>query len=109
MPETKIFSKNDGGFVCINCKKEIPPLGYTSRNHCPHCLHSLHVDLNPGDRKNPCRGILKPISSEPSTDLKIGYTINFKCEKCGAKTRNKSARDDEKKLLILLTNPENFK
>jgi len=106
MAETKRFSKNDGGFVCANCGRETAPLIYTSRNHCPHCLHSLHVDVNPGDRKNPCGGVMKPVSSEPSADLKAGYTITFRCEKCGAKSRNRAAKDDTKKLLIALTNPE---
>jgi DNA-directed RNA polymerase subunit RPC12/RpoP len=109
MVKTKRFSKNDGGFICVNCEKEIAPLNYTSRNHCPYCLYSLHVDINPGDRNNTCGGILKPILSEPSPDLKKGYTITFKCEKCGLKTKNRAAADDNKNLLILLTNPDNCK
>ena len=107
MTNTKKFSKNDGGFICVNCKKEVKPLKYTSRNHCPHCLFSLHLDINPGDRKNLCGGILKPVMSEPSPALAKGYAIIFECEKCGKKTKNKSAIDDNKNLLIKLTNPEN--
>ena len=38
--ETKRFSKNDSGFICEHCGREVPPLGYTSRNHCPYCLWS---------------------------------------------------------------------
>ena len=48
--EQKRFTKNDNGFICAHCGKEVEPLGYTSRNHCPFCLWSLHVDINPGDR-----------------------------------------------------------
>ena len=55
--ETKRFTKNDSGFVCANCGREVPPLGYSSRNHCPYCLCSLHVDVNPGDRAADCGGI----------------------------------------------------
>ena len=84
--------KNDNSFICINCGKEVPKLEYTSRNHCPHCLHSLHVDIVPGDRKNTCKGVLKPIAIESSA--KKGYVIVFKCEKCGIVSRNKSADDD---------------
>ena len=107
--ETKRFIKNDDGFICVNCGREVPPLKYTSRNHCPFCLYSLHVDITPGDRQNTCGGILEPVFSEPSPDLKKGYTIVFKCGKCGAQTRNRAASDDNATLLIKLTNPENYK
>jgi len=107
--ETKRFIKNDNGFVCVNCGKEVKPLGYTSRNHCPYCLFSLHVDIMPGDRNNPCGGILEPVLSEPSPNLKKGYVITFKCKKCKRQARNKAANDDNKNLLIKLTNPENYK
>ena len=107
--ETKRFIKNDGGFICVNCKKEVSPLKYTSRNHCPNCLFSMHVDIMPGDRENKCGGILEPILSEPSSDLKKGYIILFRCKKCGEKVRNRAALDDDKNLLIKLTNPEYYK
>ncbi len=104
--ESKRFSKNDNGFVCQNCKKEVLPLGYTSRNHCPFCLCSLHVDINPGDRENPCCGILRPISALP--DAKRGYIIIHRCDKCGATVRNKAAHEakvqpDDLDLIIKLT------
>ncbi len=54
-------------FVCLECGASVPPLaagGY--RNHCPYCLHSLHVDIDPGDRANPCRGVLEPVAVEHS-------------------------------------------
>jgi hypothetical protein len=50
--ENKRFVKNDDFFVCVHCGKEVKPLGYTSRDHCPFCLWSVHVDVNPGDRAN---------------------------------------------------------
>jgi len=90
--------KNDNGFVCENCGKEVEPLKYTSRNHCPHCLYSLHVDNIPGDRANPCKGKMRPISIEPNT--KKGYIITYKCEKCGEIKRNKSADDDDFDLML---------
>ena len=107
--ETKRFTKNDGGFICVNCEKEVSPLKYTSRNHCPYCLYSLHVDIMPGDRNNTCMGILEPVLSEPGNNLKKSYIITFRCKKCGGQTRNKAASDDNTKLLINLTNPENYK
>jgi len=105
--ETKRFKKNDGGFICLNCGKTVGPLKYTSRNHCPRCLFSLHADIAPGDRKNTCMGLLAPVLSEPSPDLKKGYIITFRCSKCGEKVRNRAASDDDINLLIYLTNPEN--
>ena len=99
--DNKRFSKNDSGFICINCKKEVEPLGYTSRNHCPYCLYSLHLDIMPGDRQNDCNGTLKPIQTE--LNPKKGFVILFRCEKCGAELRNKAAQDDNQTLLINLT------
>ena len=97
----KRFSKNDDSFVCLNCGKEVPPLGYTSRNHCPFCLWSIHVDINPGDRANPCRGALQPVRSEP--DPKKGFVVIHRCQSCGELRRNKAAADDDRSLLIKLT------
>lgn len=99
--EIKRFTKNDSGFVCVHCGKTVPPLGYSSRNHCPYCLWSLHVDINPGDRENDCMGQLRPIRAEP--DPKKGFIIYHKCQKCGEIRRNKAAADDNKALLIRLT------
>ena len=88
------------------CALPIFPLGYTSRNHCPFCLCSLHVDINPGDRANGCGGILRPIKAEP--DAKRGFIIIHRCDKCGAVVRNKSAHEaknqpDDTDLIIKLT------
>jgi DNA-directed RNA polymerase subunit RPC12/RpoP len=107
--ETKRFSKNDSGFICAACGREVLPLGYTSRNHCPFCLSSLHVDVNPGDRANECRGILRAVGAMP--DPKKGYIIIHRCEKCGKTVRNKAAHEakvqpDDMDLIINLTAAE---
>lgn len=85
--------KNDSGFTCQNCGKEVTPLKYTSRNHCPYCLHSIHIDNVPGDRANTCLGIMEPIAVEPNS--KKGYIITFRCTKCKEVKRNKMADDDD--------------
>ena len=85
--------KNDNGFICRHCGKEVSPLGYTSRDHCPHCLYSIHIDNIPGDRANKCLGNLVPVSIESSS--KKGYIITYKCDKCSEIKRNKSADDDD--------------
>ena len=98
--------KNDNGFVCLHCGKEVSPLGYTSRNHCPYCLRSLHIDNIPGDRANTCLGIMEPIEIENSP--KKGYVIVYKCSKCGEIKRNKSADDDNfDKILEVMKNQAN--
>lgn len=99
--ESKRFKKNDEGFVCRSCGKTAEPLGYTSRNHCPYCLYSLHADENPGDRASECRGLMCPVYAEP--DAKKGYIITHCCEVCGVERRNKAASDDNKMLIIKLT------
>lgn len=104
--EEKRFAKNDAGFTCRNCGLEVHPLGYSSRNHCPRCLCSLHVDINPGDRANPCGGILRPIRVE--TDPKKGFIIVHKCDKCGQIVRCRAAHEapdqpDDIDFLIRLT------
>ena len=58
------FTKIDEEFVCENCGRVVPKLGYTCRNHCPYCLYSKHLDINPGDREEQCHGILEQISVE---------------------------------------------
>ena len=59
----------------------------------------------PGDRKEECHGILRPIKVELNS--KKGYVIIYKCEKCGKIRKNKSAEDDNMDLLIKLTVEEN--
>ena len=66
-----------------------------------YCLHSKHVDINPGDREENCHGDLEPIGLEISN--KKGYVIIFKCKKCGAIRKNKAAEDDDMSLIIELS------
>ena len=101
MLETKKFSVIDEEFKCENCGKKVPKLGYSCRNHCPYCLFSKHVDINPGDRQEKCHGLLEPIQIE--TNTKKGYIIIFKCQKCGAIKKNKMAEDDDMNKIIELS------
>lgn len=104
--EQKRFVKNDSGFVCANCGAEVQPLRSSSRDHCPYCLCSIHVDIMPGDRANSCRGILDPVRVELSA--KKGYVIVYRCRRCGEIKRNRAANDarvqpDDLDRLIKLT------
>ena len=49
-------------FQCVRCGADVQPSTDGSyRNHCPFCLYSLHVDVEPGDRRNRCRGLMRPV------------------------------------------------
>ncbi|MGI6742070.1 MAG: RNHCP domain-containing protein [Eubacteriales bacterium] len=106
--EIKRFQKNDGGFVCAHCGREVPPLKTTSRDHCPYCLWSLHIDINPGDRANSCLGQLEPMTAYP--DAKKGYVIVYRCRKCGEVRKCRAALNgnepDDLSLIIALTSEQ---
>lgn len=105
--EKSKFKMIDEPFTCEVCEKQIKPLGYTARDHCPYCLSSKHVDINPGDREATCHGILKPVAIEP---FKKGtYKIVYKCEKCGIQKKNIAAKDDNFDLIVqIMSNPVSF-
>ena len=96
----KKFTMKDEEFICENCKKKVDKLNYTARDHCPYCLYSKHVDINPGDRLNECKGLLKPIAIEKFKDT---YKIVYKCNKCNQIHKNIIANDDDMNIIIELT------
>ncbi len=102
--ESSKFTEIDEQFKCEHCGKLVPKLGYSCRNHCPYCLHSKHVDINPGDRQEKCHGDLEPVGLE--INGKKGYVIIFKCKKCGEIRKNKVAKDDNIDLVIELSSKQ---
>lgn len=96
----KQFTMRDEHFICESCHKEVSPLGYTARDHCPYCLYSKHVDINPGDRENTCKGLLKPIGIEKFKDT---YKILYQCEKCHELHKNIVAKDDDMNMIIKIS------
>ena len=96
----KKFNMIDESFICENCKKKVDKLYYTARDHCPYCLYSKHVDINPGDRANECKGLLKPIDIEKFKDT---YKIIYRCEKCSKEHKNVAAIDDDINIIINLS------
>lgn len=100
----KKFVMKDEEFICENCQKKINKLEYTARDHCPYCLYSKHVDINPGDRLNTCLGLLEPIGIEK---FKNTYKIVYKCKSCNQKHKNIMASDDNMNLIILLSTKNN--
>ena len=101
------FTMIDEPFICEVCGKKVNSLGYTARDHCPYCLSSKHVDINPGDRAEKCHGTLKPIAIEPSK--KGTHKIVYKCLKCGMQKKNIAAKDDNFDLILkIMSNPVSF-
>ena len=97
----KFIEVRDEEFICENCGQKVTKLGYTSRDHCPYCLCSKHVDKMPGDRMEECKGILRP--KQVILDNKKGYVIIYECDRCKESRRNKAAADDNMDLVIKLT------
>lgn len=96
----KKFNMIDENFICENCGFNVEKLNYTARDHCPKCLYSKHLDINPGDRENKCHGLLEPISIEKFKDT---YKIIYSCKKCGELHKNIIAADDNIELIIQLS------
>jgi len=73
----------DEGFECAHCARAVPPHGRSARDHCPFCLHGLHVDgAVPGDRSSDCGGLLVPIGADQKNS---GWKLLYRCNRCGAK------------------------
>ena len=96
--ETAQFTKKVENFTCVVCGTEVKGNGYT--NHCPECLSSLHVDINPGDRACECHGVMLAEKLEH----KNGHDyIVHKCVKCGHVRRNKTSPNDNFEALLALS------
>ncbi len=86
---SKKFQKNKEDFTCENCGEFVLGDGYT--NHCPKCLWSKHVDVNPGDRGAKCQGMMKPVLIEKEGKE---YMLTNSCQICGYEKRNKISKRD---------------
>jgi len=102
MLQSKKFQRKTEDFVCAKCGTKVKGTGYT--DHCPNCLWSRHVDINPGDRRADCGGAMEPVGVE----VKSGdYLIYYKCQKCGFLHRVKAVAGDNFDMIIKLTGEEN--
>ena len=66
----KRFNMINEDFICENCGAKVSKSDYTARDHCPLCLYSKHVDINPGDRANNCKGLMDGNLFQVLQDLK---------------------------------------
>lgn len=92
------FIRNREDFKCENCGSLVSGNGFT--NHCPKCLWSKHVDINPGDRLAQCQGLMKPFQIE--MDGGETYIVQ-KCVKCDHIRRNKVSKDDSYDSIIAVS------
>lgn len=93
-------------FTCKVCERPVVPAGAGSehRNHCPNCLTSLHVDIDPGDRESDCGGIMDPIAIWVRKNGE--WAIIHRCRQCGDLSSNRIAADDNPmKLMSLAMKP----
>ena len=95
--QTKKFQRRIEVFVCDHSGTEVLGDGYT--DHCPACLWSKHVDINPGDRACACLGMMKPIATEGTGPL---YTILYQCTQCKGSHRVKMHKNDSTDAIVAL-------
>lgn len=100
----QLFAKKKEDFICENCGTKVIGNGYT--NHCPNCLYSKHVDINPGDRDNACKGLMKPI--DYITKNGKAYILH-ECIICHTKKLNKLSQEDNKDIVFAICKDKSFK
>lgn len=94
---SRLFTRKMEDFTCGNCGAAVTGDGYT--NHCPRCLYSCHVDVNPGDRAESCGGLMAPVALSQKNGR---YVIVHRCLKCGAERPNRAHDADDPAALIAL-------
>ena len=87
-------------FICKVCGTTVLQEGVGSkhRNHCPKCLSSIHLDIEPGDRASKCGGVMEPIGVWVRKNGE--WAIIHRCRLCGILSSNRIAADDNPTLLM---------
>lgn len=94
----KNFTRKVENFTCEVCDEDVIGNGYT--NHCPSCLSSKHVDIQPGDRASDCGGVMYAVGYE----LRNGKEwILHRCEGCGFERRNHVRPEDNRDAIRALS------
>jgi len=85
---------NTEHFTCKVCGRLVVPEGAASnhRNHCPNCFSSLHLDIEPGDRKADCGGIMEIVGVWVRKNGE--WAMIHRCKRCGHLSSNRIAADD---------------
>ena len=78
--------------------------GSSHRNHCPNCLSSLHLDIEPGDRASDCGGIMDAVGVWVRQNGE--WAVIHRCRRCGHLSANRVAADDNPmKLMSIAMRP----
>ncbi|MCR4328216.1 MAG: RNHCP domain-containing protein [Patescibacteria group bacterium] len=93
----KKFQRTKEDFTCEQCSFTVEGNGYT--NHCPKCLWSKHVDVNPGDRAATCGGTMEPVGVEVGGER---HSIVHVCTRCNFERKNKVSKDDDFDTILTL-------
>lgn len=96
----------EDAFTCKVCGRLVTSggAGTEHRNHCPYCLSSRHLDIEPGDREADCGGVMEPIAVWVRKNGE--WAIIHRCRICGALSSNRIAADDNPlKLMSLAVKP----
>ncbi|MCL2500482.1 MAG: RNHCP domain-containing protein [Defluviitaleaceae bacterium] len=94
------------GFKCKTCGYDVYPAGAGSehRNHCPVCLSSQHLDIEPGDREADCGGSMEAIGVWVRKNGE--WALLHRCKVCGYISSNRIAADDSPlKLMSIALRP----
>jgi hypothetical protein len=93
---------NSDSFQCRRCHGPVSASapGTRHRNHCPHCLWSIHIDVERQDRQSSCGGLMEPVAVWVKTNGE--WSIFHRCEPCQTFTVNRSAGDDSQVALLSL-------
>lgn len=92
------FTRRVEDFTCAHCGTLNSGDGYT--NHCSRCLHSRHVDVDPGDREESCHGDMAPVD----VLLEHGrHVLVHRCTRCGEERRCRTSPADDLDALLELS------
>ena len=97
---------SEESFTCRVCGRLVTPggAGTEHRNHCPNCLASVHLDIEPGDREADCGGVMEPVG----VWVRKGgeWAVIHRCRVCGMLSSNRIAADDNPmKLMSIAMKP----
>ena len=97
---------SEESFTCRVCGRLVTPggAGTDHRNHCPNCLASVHLDIEPGDREADCGGVMEAVG----VWVRKGgeWAVIHRCRVCGMLSSNRIAADDNPmKLMSIAMKP----
>lgn len=94
------MKENQELYKCPICGWTMPQDTQHYVDHCPNCLHSIHLDQKPGDRSASCHGRMEPIGVWVRKNGE--WALIHRCTVCGKISSNRIAADDNPMKLMSL-------